>query len=225
LTDERSEEELVELLAGIFAVRTEQTTVPARAERVLEQVITALSEHLAVTGEDALSRFLDVADEVAASRLLVGPLLTALGFEAVRVDEHKDRRLEFGQDVREMRLRLPTGHCLYFVAQVKRELRSTTAMPDKDVEAVILQIEKALEKTMFDYEVGADVRPDHAFLIVLGSVSKDARLFLEERISADKRRRVLVIQRSEILELCRSYGLPLDAQSEIRRYLTKAGGS
>ena len=39
----------------------------------------------------------------------------------------------------------------------------------------MLQLEKALERTMFDDEVGAEVRPDHAFLIVLGSISKDAR--------------------------------------------------
>ena len=119
-----------------------------------------------------------------------------------------------------MRLRLPSGHYLYFVAQVKRELRSAASAPGRDVEAVVLQLEKALERTMFDYEVGADIRPDHVFLVVLGSISKDARAFLEERVRADKRRKVLILQRREILALCRTHGLPIEAQARIRRYLT-----
>ncbi|MFI0606697.1 MAG: hypothetical protein ACH37Z_02260 [Anaerolineae bacterium] len=164
-------------------------------------------------------------DEPITLTELIVPLLRHIGFEKVQEDKHRDRRLEFGQDIRTMRLRLPTGHALYLVAQLKKgAIKSSTGAPTHDIMAIINQLEKALDKTVFDYDTNTHIRPDHAYLIATGQITKDARLFLEEHISSGKRRRVMYLDGDDILELCRKNGLPLECQIKIRQTLASAMG-
>jgi hypothetical protein len=224
------DERVVEYLTGIFATRHDVSTavrdgLQQMRERVKEEVLGALAKDLWASSISDIEKFIDLADEVTATKTLVVPLFKSMGYERVRADPHQHRSLEFGQDIREMKLRLPSGHTLYFVAQVKKHaIRSSTARVSVDVEAVILQLEKSTEKKVFDYEFDAEVRPDHAYLVVLGRMSKDARLFLEERIAAEKRRKILIVDKEDLLGLCKQYGLPLDAQAAIRQYITEHTG-
>lgn len=221
---------IIEYLAGIFATREDVSSairaeIRQTKEAVVDELLTRLSKELWISGIDLINKFLDIADELSATKMLVVPLFRSMGYEHVRFDKHEQRNLEFGQDIREMKLRLPSGHVLYFVAQVKKKtLRSSTRNVASDIESILLQLEKSLEKKIFDYDLDSEVRPDHAYLVVLGSISKDSRVFLEERISAEKRRKILILNRDDLIQLCQKYGLPLEAQAEIKKCLEPSMG-
>jgi hypothetical protein len=163
-----------------------------------------------------VGNFLSSADEVTLLRDLVVPLFSRMGYKCVRADEHIDRSQEFGQDIRELKLRLPTGHLLYFVVQVKKQrLYGGVRAPSASAEKVLLQLSAALHKRVFDYDANLQVLPDHVYLILVGGAAKGAVQLIEEKISELTRRDVLVIYREALLELCRTYGLPRDALSRI----------
>src|SRR5205085_1987463 len=100
------DEKLLEILAGVVATSLDlgDREVAEHTRSVLNVVLVELTRHLAFSGEEVITQFLRKADEVTATKLLLEPLFGHLGYEAVRVDDHRDRRLEFGQDIREMRL-------------------------------------------------------------------------------------------------------------------------
>jgi len=43
-----------------------------------------------------------------------------LGFKTAEAKGHRDKTLEFGQDIQKTTIQIPTGHWLYFSAQVKK---------------------------------------------------------------------------------------------------------
>ena len=219
------EQRMMEYLAGVFVKREDLVGV-LNADRqsiknaILDELLTTISVgHISSQMSD-VEEFLNVADEVRATELLVVPLFRAMGFTRVRADEHEQRSLEFGQDIREMKLLLPSEHELYFVAQVKKgPLRSCARSGSSNIAAILLQLETALDKATFDYDSNVQVRPDHAFLVILGTVSQSARLLLEEKISLEKKRRILILDRSNLASLYRKHGLSLEAHVAIRRFL------
>jgi hypothetical protein len=67
-----------------------------------------------------LSEFLDSASEDEFTERLLVPFFQRLGFHRVSAAGHKEKTLEFGKDLW-MKYQLPTGHWIYFGAQIKRE--------------------------------------------------------------------------------------------------------
>ncbi|PYR31207.1 MAG: hypothetical protein DMF90_26065 [Acidobacteria bacterium] len=63
--------------------------------------------------------FLDSASEDEFTDHLLVPLFQRLGSHRVSPAGHTEKALEFGKDLW-MKFQLPTGHWLYFCAQVKR---------------------------------------------------------------------------------------------------------
>jgi hypothetical protein len=171
---------------------------------------------------DVLERFLATADEVTLTRMLIGPLFRQMGFQGTRVDEHTDRRQEFGRDACNIRFKLPSGHFIYCALQVKKgDISAASGKPTRDIMGLLNQAEKALEKTTFDYDTGLSHRADHVFIVSAGSISKDARQLLEEHIEADKRRRILFLDGADIVRLVDEYGIPLRCHYDIRAYLRR----
>ncbi len=66
-----------------------------------------------------LATFLDAASEDEFTERLLVPFFQRLGFHRVTAAGHREKILEFGKDLW-MKYQLPTGHWLYFCAQVKR---------------------------------------------------------------------------------------------------------
>jgi len=68
---------------------------------------------------ERLSAYLDNCSEDDLIDELLLPLFRQLGFHRVTATGHKDKALEYGNDLW-MRYRLPTQHYLYFGIQAKR---------------------------------------------------------------------------------------------------------
>lgn len=165
--------------------------------------------------EEQIRRFLGIATEDEFTQLLVVPLLRHLGFMTAEAKGHKDKSLEFGQDIQRMKIQLPTGHWLYFSAQVKRgDIKANTKQQKDNVENVLTQTYQQLNWEMFDPELGINVKPDHVLLIVSGDISEAAKQYIYRHELVSKRK-VLLWEKEIIIRLLKEKGLPAQVQNII----------
>jgi len=117
-----------------------------------------------------------------------------------------------------MKFQLPTGHWLYFSAQVKKgNIKANTKLQDGFVEKVLSQTYAQLNWEMPDPELGINVKPDHVLLIVSGDITEAAKQYIY-RHSLTKERRVLIWEKEQILRRCEEFGLPETVQHTILNY-------
>ena len=168
-----------------------------------------------------LKQFMKVCDKEAFTELLLVPLMRQIGFRSVQRKGHREKILEFGQDLRCFKFELPTGNLIYFAAQVKKEdlgyspIESSSTV---NVERVLTQIMMALDHEMFDNELNSMFLPDHVLLIALGDVNEGARQYISENLSRTKQRRVLFWFGESITEKVSKFGLSEGNQIAIKAY-------
>jgi len=194
------------------------------AQRNIEeelQHIVRQTQALLPEVERALPAFLNRASEDEFVECVFIPILHQMGFWRAKAKGHKDKTLEYGNDIREMKWQLPTGHFLYFAAQVKAgDIIYGISKPNQNVEKLLTEARMAFEKTIFDPEINRDVRIDHMFIVASGNINEGARSYLLERIAEEKRRNLLFLDCDDVIGLARQFGLPEVKQKAI---LTKLG--
>lgn len=166
--------------------------------------------------------FISVADEGAFTEVLLVPFLAHLGFRSVLQKAHRDKTLEFGQDIRSFKYQLPTGHWLYFSAQVKTEDLSYSASKSKkssNIDTVLTQAKMAFDYEMFDAETNTMNLPDHVLLVTTGKINEGARLYLSQSLCREKRRTILTWEGDYLLERIIEEGLPKGCQLEMEKYV------
>lgn len=171
--------------------------------------------------KEQLESFLQKASEDDFTNILLIPLLRHIGFKTAEAKGHRDKTLEFGQDVQRMKYQLPTNHWLYFSAQVKKgDIKAGTETQDQNVEKVLTQTQMQLEWEMPDPETNQNVKPDHILLIVSGDITEAAKQYIF-RHSLYQRKRVLLWEKETILRLCQERGLPETVQKTVLDYNQK----
>jgi hypothetical protein len=114
-----------------------------------------------ITQRGKVEAFLDSASEDEFTTRLLVPFFQRLGFHRVSPSGHSEKALEYGKDLW-MKFQLPTGHLLYFGAQVKRDkLDAKGASPDANTASVLNQILMAVDHPVFDPDTGRKVLIDH----------------------------------------------------------------
>jgi len=167
---------------------------------------------------EQLERFFDISSETDFTNILLVPLLRHIGFKTAEAKGHRDRSLEFGQDIQRMKIQLPTQHWLYFSAQVKTgDIKANTTGQESFVEKVLHQTYAQLQWEMPDPEIGINVKPDHVLLIVSGEITESAKQYIY-RHSLTKERRVLLWEREQIIRICEKSGLSETVQNTILKY-------
>lgn len=147
-----------------------------------------------------LTTFLDrVSEDEFIEKVLV-PLFQRFQFRRVSPTGHRDRSLEFGKDLW-MKFQLPTGHWLYFSAQVKKDkIDSNNASGLKNVSSILNQARMAFDHPIFDPEENRKVLLDHLFIISAGEITKAAEHWLAEQLDASQRRQIIFMDRDELLD-------------------------
>ncbi len=170
---------------------------------------------------EQITRFIDIAGEDDVTNILLVPLLRHLGFKTAEAKGHRDRTLEFGQDIQRMKIQIPTGHWLFFSAQVKKgEVKANTQKQEDYVESILIQTVAQLNWEMPDAELSINVKPDHVLLIVTGKITEAAKQYIfRHRLITE--RKVLVMEREKILSLCQEKGLPKTVQDTIMEFNSK----
>ena len=168
--------------------------------------------------KEQLINFLQKASEDDFTNILLIPLLRHIGFKTAEAKGHRDKTLEFGQDVQRMKIQLPTVHWLYFSAQVKKgDIKAGTDSQEQNVEKILTQTQMQLEWEMPDIETNQNVKPDHILLIVSGNITEAAKQYIFKH-SLYQRKRVLLWEKETIIRLCEEKGLPETVQKIILDY-------
>ena len=164
---------------------------------------------------DELELFLAKAGEDDFTNILLVPLLRHIGFINAEAKGHRDRTLEYGQDIRRMKLQIPTGHWLYFSAQVKTgDIHTKNTEHERHVSLIIQQTMTQLNWEMPDPEIGRNVKPDHVLLITSGFISEAAKQYIF-RHELTQNRRLLLLEKETLIRLCDKEGLPESVQNTI----------
>jgi hypothetical protein len=162
-----------------------------------------------------LAQALDGMSEDQVIEDLLQPLFAQLGFARLSLTGHKDKSLEYGNDLW-MKYQLPTTHYLYFAAQVKKDkLDSAASSSDSNIGRVLNQINMVLKHPIWDPETNKRVLVDHVFIISAGEITKQAKAWLGQHLDLDSRRQVIFMDRDDLLNLAVGVNLGLDEEEEV----------
>jgi len=171
---------------GVVSSASEQQTRPLTAEEISQR--------------QKVAAFLESASEDEFTQSLLVPLFQRLGFRRVSVTGHDEKLLEYGKDLW-MKYQLPTGHWIYFAAQIKREkLDARGGSGDKNTATVLDQVRMALDHPVFDPETSRKVLVDHVYVISAGEITRSARNWLVEKLDQSQRRQIIFMDREEFLD-------------------------
>jgi hypothetical protein len=147
-----------------------------------------------------VAAFLDSASEDDFTDRLLVPLFQRLGFHRVQARGHKEKAFEYGKDLW-MKFQLPTGHWLYFGAQIKRDkLDAKGGSGDKNVATVLDQVRMAFDHEIFDPDTQRQVLVDHIFVIASGDITRSAENWLIRQLDTSRRRQIIFMGRNEFLD-------------------------
>jgi hypothetical protein len=161
-----------------------------------------------------IENFLDTASEDDFIDQFLVPLFRHLGFLRVNATGHRDRSLEYGKDLW-MKYRLPTGHLIYFGAQVKKtKINAAGRELTKNISGILSQVQMALDDPIFDPETNRKNLLDHVFIISADLITKQAKRLLAEQLDKEARRHIIFMDREELLDLGAMTAVDLPGESD-----------
>lgn len=147
---------------------------------------------------DRLAAFLDRASEDDFTEKVLVPLFQRLGYHRVNALGHKEKVMEFGKDLW-MKFMLPTGHWIYFCAQIKRVKIDAKGTSGGNVTEVLNQARMALDHPIFDPDVNRNVLLDHIYIISAAEITRAAQHWIAQHLDKEKRRHLIFMDRGEFL--------------------------
>ena len=159
-----------------------------------------------------LEAYLGQASEDDLINKVLLPLFQTLKFQRISIAGHEDKALEYGKDVW-MKYRLPTGHWIYFGLQAKRgKIDAAAGTKNLNVAEIHNQTTMMLGHKIFDPETNKEHLVDHAVIVAGGTITKQAKHWLGERLTASQRSQILFMDRAEIMHLCVIYQVPMPSE-------------
>jgi hypothetical protein len=156
-----------------------------------------------------IETYLNSCSEDELIENLLVPLFRELGFLRVSIAGHKDKSQEYGKDLW-MKYRLPTGHFIFFTAQVKKDKIDSAGKDNgQNVSGILSQIYMAFDHPILDTETNSEIWVDHVYLIAGGSITKQARNLLSKKLDKERRRNIIYMDRDELLDLATQYKIDI----------------
>lgn len=154
-----------------------------------------------ITHRKDIHNFLEIATEDEFTEQLLVPLFRQLGFLRVSPTGHREKTLEFGKDLW-MKFRLPTGHFIYFSAQVKKNKIDAAGKDlNQNISGILAQIRMSLDYPIFDPETNSKHLIDHVYIISANTITKQAKKLLGEHLDKEARRQIIFMDRDDLLDL------------------------
>lgn len=197
--------------AGRCHLRSVKTSATSAASNVQARPLTQAE----IQRRKVVAEFLSSASEDEFIEQLLVPLFRQLGFLRVTATGHRDRTLEFGKDLW-MKYQLPTGHFIYFSAQVKKDKIDAAGKElGKNISGILAQVRMALDHPIFDPETNRKHLLDHIYIISANVITKQARALLVEHLDNAARRHIIFMDREELLDLGAITGVPLATEESV----------
>lgn len=111
---------------------------------------------------------------------------------------HKEKVMEFGKDLW-MKFMLPTGHWIYFCAQIKRVKIDAKGTSGGNVTEVLNQARMALDHPILDPDVNRNVLLDHIYIISAAEITRAAQHWMAQHLDKERRRHLIFMDRAEFL--------------------------
>lgn len=183
--------------AGRCHIRNAQTSATSATSNIQARPLSPVE----LSRRRQIAAFLDTASEDEFIEKLLVPLFRQLGFLRVTATGHRDKALEYGKDLW-MKYQLPTGHFIYFSAQVKKDkIDAAGRNLNSNISGILAQVRMALDHPIFDTETNRKHLLDHVFIISASIITKQARGLLIEHLDATARRHIIFMDREELLDL------------------------
>jgi hypothetical protein len=100
-----------------------------------------------------------------------------------------------------MKYQLPTGHWIYFCAQVKKDkIDSAGSSGSDNVSTVLTQARMAIDHPIFDPDTNREMLLDHIFIISAGEITRAAKAWIAGKLDKEQRRHFIFMDRSELLD-------------------------
>jgi hypothetical protein len=164
---------------------------------------------------DEWETFLEICLEDEFLEKVLAPLFRQLNYQRVAVPGHKDKALEFGKDLW-MRYQLPTGHFIYFGLQAKRgKIDASASGRNENVATLLRQAHMMLGDPIFDADANRKVLLDHIYIAASGDITKAARRYMVDQLDEGKRRHLIFLDRSVLLDLLVDSRLPRPSPVDI----------
>jgi hypothetical protein len=158
--------------------------------------------------------YFDNASEDNFTEKVLVPFFQRQGFHRGIAAGHKEKALEFGKNLW-MKFQLPTGHWIYFCAQVKRVKIDAKGVSTGNVAEVLNQARMALNHPVFDPDINKNVLLDHLFLISASEITRQARAWLIQQLDVESRRHIIFMDRDDFLNHAARiiHDIPLDSDA------------
>ena len=168
-----------------------------------------------------LKIYIQTCDEDSLTENVVLPLFETMGYKNIRIKGHKDKLLEYGQDIRIMEYELPTANTLFFVAQIKTgNINAGIKNISKNIERIIIQLCMALNTKLMDVDIHEEMYPNHGYFICSGNINEHALNYLRGHPYI-RERKIYILDINRILALYENHGLTIDAQIKILQEIKK----
>ena len=191
-------------------LKSTRTGITSRPGPVLDRALSR--DELDRRGR--LEAFLDQSSEDDLIEKVLFPLFQTLGFRRISIAGHDDKVLEYGKDVW-MKYRLPTGHWIYLGLQAKRGKIDAAARTKNDnVAEIHRQVIMMLGHEIFDTDTNRKHLVDHAMIVAGGTITKQAKNWLGERLDASRRSQILFMDRADILHLYVVHNVPMPDEQQ-----------
>jgi hypothetical protein len=173
---------------------------------------------------EQLNAYLNACSEDELIEEVLMPMMRQVGYHRITTTGHKDKSLEHGKDGW-MRYTLPSQHMLYFGMQAKKGKLDANADSsirtgaNHNIAVIHNQVLMMLDSVIFDPEFNSNRLVDHAFIVAGGEITKSARKWLGDNLSASQRSRIMFMDRTDILNLfiASNTQLPAGAIAEERK--------
>ncbi|HEY9755898.1 MAG TPA: hypothetical protein V6C97_12100 [Oculatellaceae cyanobacterium] len=147
-----------------------------------------------------ISEFLKTASEDEFTEKLLVPFFQRHNYRRVSPGGHTEKLMEYGKDMW-MKYLLPTGHWIYFCAQIKKgKIDSSGTGGLNNVTEISNQARMAMDNPIFDPDVNRKVLLDHMYIIAGGDITRPARQWLIEHLDNEQRRKIIFMDRTEFLD-------------------------
>jgi len=160
-----------------------------------------------------LEKFLSSASEDDIIEKVLIPIFKQLGFLRISFAGHKDKLLEYGKDIW-MKYQLPTTHYIYFGIQVKKDKIDSSGKSNGNIGEILNQITMMLDSPIWDPETNRKHLLDHMFIVSAGDITKQAKNFLAEKLDIEARRRIIFLDREDILNIAISINFFLEGKNK-----------
>ncbi|MBP9093241.1 hypothetical protein KBI23_19625 [bacterium] len=153
-----------------------------------------------IAEREKISDFLKTASEDEFTEKLLVPFFQRHGFHRVSPGGHNEKLLEFGKDLW-MKYLLPTGHWIYFCAQIKKgKIDASGTGGLGNVTEILNQARMAIDNPIFDPDTNRKVLLDHIYIIAAGDITRPARAWIVEHLDKEQRRHLIFMDRAEFLD-------------------------